>query len=35
VTFTPQAIGKASAALAVSDNGGASPQKASLLGNGN
>jgi hypothetical protein len=35
VTFTPQAIGKASAALAVSDNGGGGTQKASLLGNGN
>lgn len=35
VTFTPQATGKAAAALAVSDNGGGSPQTASLLGNGN
>jgi hypothetical protein len=34
VTFKPQASGKASAGLTVSDNGGASPQKSSLTGNG-
>jgi hypothetical protein len=34
VTFTPQAIGKRSASLQVSDNGGGSPQKVALAGTG-
>jgi hypothetical protein len=34
VTFTPQAKGKRSASLKISDNGGGSPQKVALSGNG-
>jgi len=34
VTFAPQAKGKRSASLQISDNGGGSPQKVALTGNG-
>jgi hypothetical protein len=34
VTFTPQAKGKRSASLKISDNGGGSPQKVALTGKG-
>jgi hypothetical protein len=34
ITFTPQAKGKRSASLQVSDNGGGSPQKVALSGTG-
>jgi hypothetical protein len=34
VTFTPTATGARSAAVSVSDNGGGSPQKVSLVGTG-
>jgi hypothetical protein len=34
VTFTPQAKGRRSASLQISDNGGGSPQKVALAGNG-
>jgi hypothetical protein len=34
VTFTPQSKGKRSASLQISDNGGGSPQKVALTGNG-
>jgi hypothetical protein len=34
VTFTPQAKGKRSASLQVSDNGGGSPQRVLLTGTG-
>jgi hypothetical protein len=34
ITFTPQVTGKRSASLQVSDNGGGSPQKVALSGNG-
>jgi hypothetical protein len=34
VTFTPTAIGKRTAALSISDDGGGSPQKMTLSGNG-
>jgi hypothetical protein len=34
LTFTPHARGVRQAQLAISDNGGGSPQKVSLRGNG-